>query len=51
MTNRSSGGFEGILALVVVFAIIVGVVAYQVASWRECRRVHPFWYCAMRDGR
>lgn len=29
-----------------VAALAVGALVWADASWKECRRVHPGWYCA-----
>ncbi len=30
-----------------VAAVLVGIFMFERAKWRECRRYHPMWYCAM----
>ncbi len=35
------------LGLVAVVILGSGYVGW--ARWEECRRVHPFWYCALLD--
>jgi hypothetical protein len=38
-----------LLALAILGAVVGGV-SCGVARWRECRRIHPWWYCASDDG-
>lgn len=33
--------------LISVIWLVFYVSACAVPHWRECRRIHPMWYCAM----
>ena len=35
----------------VVAFVVMCVFLLERAQWRECRRVHPWWYCAADRGR
>jgi hypothetical protein len=40
---------DALLMATVIFAVagvLHLVVFYKVATWKECRRIHPWWYCA-----
>lgn len=39
-----------IIALAIALVVIL-VVALEAARWRECRRVHPAWYCFVSVGK
>lgn len=41
---------KALLLLVAVVALLALGVACEFQSWYECRRIHPWWYCA-GDGR
>lgn len=35
-----------LLAALVFLALLLGGLSWWgVANWRECRRLHPWWYC------
>jgi hypothetical protein len=34
------------LGIVVVLSLMVLSIACGMASYNECRRIHPWWYCA-----
>lgn len=36
---------EKLIALIVVLVIMGLAIGCGVARYRECRRVHPVWYC------
>lgn len=40
--------YEIKFALLALLALVLlgGGITYAVVHWRECRRVHPWWYCA-----
>ena len=36
---------ENAVIAAVILLMVVGIGACERARWRECRRIHPFWYC------
>lgn len=32
--------------MALIAALVIGGCALSVAHWEECRRMHPWWYCA-----
>lgn len=39
---------SGAIMWAIVLTVVTGGlgIAYGIASWEECRRFHPAWYCA-----
>ncbi len=49
MSDWSDDGDRSGRILWTVVAVVLTVVfggAYTIASWNECTRIHPGWYCA-----
>jgi uncharacterized membrane protein YdcZ (DUF606 family) len=40
-----------LVGTVVIVLLLWAIGCHERATWRECRRYHPVWYCLERSGK